>query len=156
VTAGDRRRGWVLVALQFLLLAFIVVSPAGGVWVVAGPLRTAGTVMRVVGAAAIAAGGVWLGRGISVHPSPTRAAVLRTSGPYRFVRHPIYSGVVLLATAITATSGSAASVAALAGLAVLLNVKARFEEKLLLRRFPGYGAYASRTPRFIPSLRRRL
>ncbi|HEV8623175.1 MAG TPA: isoprenylcysteine carboxylmethyltransferase family protein [Acidimicrobiia bacterium] len=151
MTTSDRRQGWVLVALQFVLLAVIVVGPAGGVWVVPGPLRTAGTVMRVVGAAAIAAGALRLGRGLSVHPTPTGAAVLRTDGPYRFVRHPIYSGVLLLATGITATSGSAAAIAALAGLAVLLNVKARFEEDLLRRRFPDYGTYASRTPRFIPS-----
>jgi protein-S-isoprenylcysteine O-methyltransferase Ste14 len=144
-----------LVGLQFILLAIIVVSPAGGVWVVPGPLRTSGTVMRVVGAAAIAAGALRLGRGLSVHPIPTGAAVLRTDGPYRFVRHPIYTGVLILATGITATSGSAAAVAALAGLAVLLNVKARFEEHLLRRRFPGYSAYADRTPRFVPSFRPR-
>jgi protein-S-isoprenylcysteine O-methyltransferase Ste14 len=90
-----------------------------------------------------------------VHPGPTRAAVLRTDGPYRFVRHPIYSGVLLLATAIAVTSGSAVSVVALAGLAALLNVKARFEEGLLRRRFPDYGAYVGRTPRFVPSFRHR-
>jgi protein-S-isoprenylcysteine O-methyltransferase Ste14 len=154
VTTSDRRRGWALVALQFVLLAVIVVSP-GGVWAVPGTFRTVGTVMRVVGAAAIVAGALRLGRGLSVHPTPTESAVLRTDGPYRFVRHPIYSGVLLLATGITATSGSAAAVVAFAGLAVLLNVKARFEEVLLLRRFPDYGAYASRTPRFVPSFRRR-
>jgi len=144
-----------LVALQFVLLAVIVASPAGGVWVVPGPLRTAGTVLRFVGAAAIVAGAVQLGRGLTVHPAPTRAAVLRTDGAYRLMRHPIYSGVLLLAAAIAATSGSAVAVVALAALAVLLNAKARFEEDLLLRRFPDYGAYASRTPRFVPSFRRR-
>jgi protein-S-isoprenylcysteine O-methyltransferase Ste14 len=155
VGSADRRRGWILVAAQFLLLAVIVIGPLDGGWSVPGPLHRTGTVLRWVGGAAIVVGALRLGRGVSVHPVPSRAAVLRTDGLYRFVRHPIYSGVLLLAAGITATSGSVAAAAALGALIVLLNTKARFEERLLLRRFPGYAVYAGRTPRFVPSLRRR-
>lgn len=105
VDSADRRRGWILVAAQFLLLAVIVTGPLQGAWSVPGPLRQAGTVLRWVGGAAIVSGAIRLGGGIAVHPVPSRAAMLRTDGPYRFVRHPIYSGVLLLAAGITATSG---------------------------------------------------
>jgi protein-S-isoprenylcysteine O-methyltransferase Ste14 len=118
-------------------------------------LRTAGQVLRWLGLGAVVAGALRLGRAASVHPEPTSAAVLRTNGPYRFVRHPIYSGVLLFAAGIAATAGSALAVLAFGALVGLLSVKARFEERLLAQHFAGYAAYARVTPRFVPGLRRR-
>jgi protein-S-isoprenylcysteine O-methyltransferase Ste14 len=100
-------------------------------------------------------GAVRLGRAASVLPEPTSGAVLRTDGPYRLVRHPIYSGVLLFAAGIAATAGSVLAVLAFGALIVLLSVKARFEERLLTQRFAGYPAYARVTPRFVPGLRRK-
>jgi len=53
--------------------------------------------------------------------------VLRTDGPYRLVRHPIYSGVMLLAAGIAATTASVVALIGFAALIGLLHVKARFE-----------------------------
>jgi protein-S-isoprenylcysteine O-methyltransferase Ste14 len=76
---------------------------------------------------------------------------LRTGGLYRFVRHPIYSGLLL-----TMASGSGFRLPTLGLLVLLLILKARWEETRLTQRFEGYGNYASRTPRFVPvRLRRR-
>jgi protein-S-isoprenylcysteine O-methyltransferase Ste14 len=149
----DARRGWLLVTAQFGLLAVLVLGPSGEVWTVSGPLRTAGSVLRWAGFAAVALGALGLGRGFSVHPAPTGVAVLRTDGLYRVVRHPIYSGVLLLAGGIAATAGSLLAITAFAFLVLLLSAKARFEERLLVERFPDYTAYARRTPRFVPFLR---
>src|SRR5713101_4029349 len=89
LTVTDARRGWLLVTAQFGLLAVLVLGPSGEVWTVSGPLRTAGSVLRWAGFAAVALGALGLGRGFSVHPAPTGVAVLRTDGLYRVVRHPI-------------------------------------------------------------------
>jgi protein-S-isoprenylcysteine O-methyltransferase Ste14 len=152
---SDARRGWLLVAAQFGLLAVLVLGPSGEAWTVAGPLRTAGSALRPAGLAAVVLGALRLGRGASVHPAPTAVAVLRTEGLYRFVRHPIYGGVLLLAAGITATTGSLLAVAAFAVLVPVLHTKTRFEERLLAERFPDYATYARRTPRFVPFPRRR-
>lgn len=152
-----RTVGWVLVGAQAGLLLLLAVAPNGSSWPVPGPVQLAGTVLRWVGGAAILVGAVRLGAGVSVHPAPTASAELRTSGPYRFVRHPIYTGVLLLAGGIAVTAASPVALVVSAALVAVLSVKVRFEERLLARRFPGYDAYARSTPRFLPrpALRRR-
>jgi len=76
---------------------------------------------------------------------------LITSGPYRFVRHPIYSGLLL------AFVGTALARAEWRGvLAVVLVVwalwrKLRTEEQRMREHFgPAYDEYARRTPALIP------
>lgn len=77
-------------------------------------------------------------------------AAQRANGPYRYVRHPIYSGVLLLAAGVTLTSASALKTSVFVLLVVVLSIKARYEERLLADRFPDYHSYTSRTPRLVP------
>jgi protein-S-isoprenylcysteine O-methyltransferase Ste14 len=144
------RTGWILVAAQLVLLAMLIFAPRGDAWVVPEALEAAGWVFRAAGLAAIVAGVVNLGRSLSIHPKPTRDAVLKTGGLYRYVRHPIYSGVLFLAAGIALTSGSFVSAGAAVLLVPVLSVKARLEERLLTERFPDYPRYAGRTSRFFP------
>jgi protein-S-isoprenylcysteine O-methyltransferase Ste14 len=77
--------------------------------------------------------------------------VLRTSGPYRFMRHPIYAGILamLAATALDQDVGRWAVVFAGVTGAVLLRIRA--EERLLLQEFPDeYRRYQRRVPRLVP------
>lgn len=150
----DRVRGWGLVTAQLALLGILVLAPTGTAWALPGWARAAGSIGRIVGAAAIVVGAVGLGRGASVHPAPTAEAVLRTNGAYRFARHPIYTGVLVLGAAMVVTGRSVVHLAAWVALLAVLTVKARFEEGLLAARFPGYPAYASRTGRFLPRRQR--
>jgi protein-S-isoprenylcysteine O-methyltransferase Ste14 len=151
-----RAKGWILVGIQGILLAFLLLAPPGHAWRVPTLLRAVGQVLRWGGLVGIAIGALRLGLAASVHPEPSQRSVLRTTGPYRLVRHPIYSGVLVFAVGIAAASGSLADIAALVALAALASFKARFEEALLAERFPGYRAYAEVTPRFVPGLRRKL
>lgn len=93
-----------------------------------------------------------LGKGLTASPLPNAAAQLRTGGLYSRVRHPIYSGLLLLATGRVLASPSPVRLAALGGLTVLLARKARWEERHLVQRFPDYARYAEATPRFVPAL----
>ncbi len=149
---NDTARGWLFVGAQALLLGVLVFGPSGDDWTVDGWVRTLGTIGRIAGGALIVIGIARLGLAASVHPAPPDRAALRTTGPYRFARHPIYSGVLALAAAIALTSGSWLQVAALVALVAVLATKARFEEKLLVERFDGYADYARRTGRFVPGL----
>ena len=152
--SGSRTKwpGWMLVVAQFILLAVIVLAPAGDTWPVFPAVRVISLAMLAAGLAMIGWASFTLGREITPHPAPTANAELRTDGPYGFVRHPIYTGVIVLAAGVTIGSGSLLRALAFVLLVAVLSVKARYEEKLLTERFPGYPSYAHRTPRLFPRI----
>jgi len=90
-----------------------------------------------------------LGRNFSLLP---QARTLVTSGPYRFVRHPMYAGGLLIALGEVWLRLSPLVVGLnLVFLAAQL-VRLRYEEDLLARTFPEYTAYRKRTSALIPGI----
>lgn len=76
---------------------------------------------------------------------------LVTRGPYAVVRHPIYSGLLLMVAGTAIAAGSPVSL--LGMLLVMLGawVKLRYEETLMLRAFgESYRAYQGRVKGLIP------
>ena len=75
-----------------------------------------------------------------------------TSGPYRLVRHPIYSGILLAVLATTSIRGTAAACAGALLIGLGFFFKARVEERFLRAELgeERYGAYASRVPMLVP------
>lgn len=140
-----RARGGAWVAGQFL------VGGAAALAAVAGPGRSRGRGVRRVGGLVLVAAGVglveWsrraLGPAFTPMPAPRPGAALSASGPYRYVRHPMYAGVIL-AAAGGCVAGSPCAVPPAAGLAALLHGKAAWEERRLAVSVPGYAAYRSR------------
>jgi protein-S-isoprenylcysteine O-methyltransferase Ste14 len=137
---------------------------AVGVLLIAGILRGSGLaihslILAVIGTLLFACGialAVWarlhLGRNWGMPMTQRAEPELVTSGPYRFVRHPIYSGL------LTAMLGTAL-VNSLLGLIVVAVLVAYFyycgivEERNLAVTFPkAYPEYRSRTKMLIPFL----
>lgn len=139
---------------------------AVGVFLIAGALRDGslalavhGLIPAAIGALLFACGialAVWarlhLGRNWGMPMTQRAEPELVTSGPYRFVRHPIYSGI------LTAMLGTAL-VNNLIGLIVVAVLVAYFyycgivEERNLAASFPKeYPEYRSRTKMLIPFL----
>jgi protein-S-isoprenylcysteine O-methyltransferase Ste14 len=66
-------------------------------------------------------------------------------GPYAFVRHPIYTGVLLMVLGTVALAGTPAGVILFATIVAGLIVKAQREERLLAKHFPeAYPLYRTR------------
>jgi protein-S-isoprenylcysteine O-methyltransferase Ste14 len=82
--------------------------------------------------------------------------ILVTSGPYHYVRHPIYTaGFTFMVTLAFATANWLVLLPMLAGTALLYSQVGR-EEAMLIGRFGDeYREYMKRTPRFIPRFRTR-
>lgn len=144
-----------LVLAQFALLALLVLLPSGRDWSRPGWLLVLAGLAGAAGLVVMALGAARLGRGLTASPLPSARAELRTDGLYRYVRHPIYSGLLLVGAGVAAVSGSVVRLVVYGLLVVLLHVKARWEEQRLRDRFPGYAEYAARTPRFVPRARGR-
>jgi protein-S-isoprenylcysteine O-methyltransferase Ste14 len=72
-------------------------------------------------------------------------------GLYRVMRHPIYTGDLLLLLGLELALNSWA-VIGLVAVAVYVRQQAIREERDLLERIPGYDQYCRRTARFVPFL----
>jgi protein-S-isoprenylcysteine O-methyltransferase Ste14 len=87
-----------------------------------------------------------------------RAAVdaqheLATGGPFRFLRHPIYMGLNLLALGSAIWVPTAIVWAAFVLMAIGSDLRARAEESLLTQVFgSAYREYSARTRRFVPGI----
>lgn len=143
----DRGRARLLVAGQFAALgAWLVVGPRVSPW-------TAGLLVQAGGLALGAWAGLWMSwrqrRPFSVTPIPDAHPELVVDGPYRWVRHPMYTSLLMLALP-GAFAGGAASVAAGVALLAVLIVKHRFEDRLLAARFPGHADWKRRTGGLLP------
>lgn len=151
-SSPDEERGDRWVVAQFVLMALIVLAAFV-------PLRwgAAATALAGIGAAVGLPGAVvmiwgWraLGPAATPFPSPRDGGRLVESGPYAFVRHPIYSGALLFFLGL-ALATSPLALAPLAALGVLWRNKAALEEELLSRRYDDYAEYRSRVRgAFIP------
>ncbi len=76
-----------------------------------------------------------------------------TTGPYKFVRHPMYSAVFILLFAVPVGLGSRFGLIPAAFLAVLLFLRTHLEDRTLHAELPGYPEYAKQTPfRLIPGI----
>lgn len=78
---------------------------------------------------------------------------LTTTGPYAFVRNPLYLGSILIAAgfAVALLSWPVAVALAVMFIAIYVPVIAS-EERFLRATFPGFDAYCRRVPRLIPRL----
>ncbi|MDX1547010.1 MAG: isoprenylcysteine carboxylmethyltransferase family protein [Rhodothermales bacterium] len=97
-----------------------------------------------------------LGPNVSETVLTKRGHALVTGGPYRYVRHPLYTAGLLLLGALSVLSASALMAALVAVVAVLIRVVVIPREEAHLRAAFGgaYAAYARTTGRLLPSLRR--
>ncbi len=103
--SSDRVIGWAFVGVQASLIVSLAFLPGAEHYPVPSWLGTAADLVFWIGVALAVTAGLVLGRSLTATPVPTERATLRTSGPYRWVRHPIYTGVLLIVLAI----GSAAA-----------------------------------------------
>jgi protein-S-isoprenylcysteine O-methyltransferase Ste14 len=73
------------------------------------------------------------------------------AGPYRFVRHPIYTGIILMFAAIVLLVGRVAGILAFGLFVYSFLLKLRREERLMLKQFPTtYPEYIKRTKLLVP------
>jgi protein-S-isoprenylcysteine O-methyltransferase Ste14 len=138
--------------LGFLLFIAAWVHPFGPVAIA----RTA--ISNSVGVATCALGllvAIWARRSLGAEWSQDvelkQGHKLVVCGPYKFMRHPIYTGHLLMGMGTATASGLVIALAGLVSFAAGFWVKLRQEERLLLRNFPDeYPAYKARVKALIP------
>lgn len=104
----------------------------------------------------LVAGLVWslwslrvLGRNLSVL---AQARAVSSAGPYRWVRHPLYTGELVSSLGVVIAMNSAAAAACWVALCLLQVYRAIREEQLLVETLPAYREYRDRTAALLPGL----
>ncbi len=147
----------ILVAVQLvLMLAFVLpiqINDSLGIWpaelhvgwTTASGFITVGFILSL--------SAVWqLREFMSPFPSPRSEAVLTTTGAFQYIRHPIYTGILLVFLAYSLASASFYKLAITIVLGFFFQIKSAYEERLLSEKFSEYIDYQKRTGKFLPRL----
>jgi protein-S-isoprenylcysteine O-methyltransferase Ste14 len=133
-----------LLAQTMLPTALPIVADAGLLQVAGAAIYTAGLATAILGRLQL--GTNWADiEAAQVFGEQTLVA----SGVYRYIRHPIYSGDLLLLLGFELALNSWL-VVGMAAITPVVVRQALREEHMLAGRLPGYTAYQTRTKRFIP------
>lgn len=143
--------GNLLVSVQFGALAVLAVQ-AWGTWQAAADHSVTWLLLglsSVVGVWALSANRPG---NFNIHPTPHQNGELIQHGPYRWIRHPMYTSLLLFGAALAMAVMSLSAWLLWALLAGVLMSKALLEERWMTRKHPAYTAYLARSRRFIPYL----
>ena len=88
----------------------------------------------------------------NIVPDPKPDMQLITSGPYQWIRHPMYFSIVLFFLPLVVLNLNWINLAIYANLFIILFIKLSYEEHLLAEKIPEYNSYQQNTKRLIPFL----
>ncbi len=92
-----------------------------------------------------------LGLNVTSTSMPRAHATLVTTGPYRWIRHPMYSAALLLVVAATLLTGNLVIAVCGSIMFILMAARSRLEEERLVEKFgDAYCRYQRQTGRFVP------
>ena len=115
------------------------------------PVQVAGLAITVAGMGFAVWARVHLGRNWSSAPMIKEQHELIRSGPYRLVRHPIYTGLLLAAVGTFLVSGKVRGVLGVVLIYLGFVIKSRIEEEFMVRTFGSeYDDYRRSTGAIFP------
>lgn len=140
------------VTVQFLLFAlyFFEFPPK---FILPEILKIAGLFAALVGFFIASVAVYQLNRNLTVFPTPKENANLVESGLYKFSRHPIYSGIILMTFGTAFYLGSFHKLFISFILLLWFYLKSQFEEKQLEKFYSNYSEYKSKRGRFFPKFK---
>jgi len=145
-------KDWMYVLLQFILFSvylieidlFTICLPE---WFKLGVLT-----FTVIGIIIIVLSFYKLGSNLSPFPSPVKNADLITTGIFKYLRHPIYTGILLILFSVAIYNTSVFKLIISILLLILFQFKSKYEESRLIANFENYKNYMKDTGKFIPKL----
>lgn len=151
---GFVERGGLWVAVQFAWFAAIIVPGRLDLAVFEFAGRAGVGWALIVSALALGvAAALSLGRNLTPYPKPVESGTMVAAGPYRLVRHPIYTAVILGMIGIAIRGGDWIGLALAIGLVPFFIAKSSYEERHLIEEYPGYVGYQAEVRyRLVPGI----
>lgn len=140
----------VFVSIQLLLFLAYILPVAWAPFTVSGNVKLITLSVSILGVVILAIALLGLKSNLTPFPSPKTNATLIQTGLYKYIRHPIYTGIIFTAFGLGFYNESAWKLATALALLLLFYVKSVYEEKQLIKSFPAYLSYRKKTGRFIP------
>lgn len=145
----------ILMSSNPLSILLVIVQLASlGIIFFTGPVVPSSLLLKTafIGGVLLGIWSLWEMRKSKLQATPDVApgSKLIKSGPYRYIRHPMYTGLLLITISILISYFSMPRLIAAVILTADLLIKTRYEEKLLNKYFKEYGWYSKHTWRLIP------
>ncbi len=140
-----KQLSYLLVIIQFYCILYLAQNAANIYY-------SFSTLIPVIIGMVILALAVWEMRKskLQVFPDVEKNATLIKTGPYKMIRHPMYTGVILICLGLLISNITIGGIFFFIILLIDLVIKLHYEERLLLKHFPMYKSYRKKTKKLIP------
>ena len=128
------------------MLALLAVKPDGALLIAELDFKVFSMTSMVLGLAILLVAFINLRPSLRVSPIPLPGAPLITVGIYKYFRHPMYLGVLLVGAAMATQNFDLLSLALWVALFAVLTIKAAMEDSLLRLAHPNAAEYQQRVP----------
>ena len=138
------------VGLQLLLFIVFFLVPSNQGWHFPPWIKVSLFAIATIGLFVAVIAILQLRKNLSPFPTPVSQGTLLQSGLYKNIRHPVYTGLLLFFFGYSIGEGSLYRFSIAFLLLLLFYFKSRYEEALLVEKFPDYRNYQKRSYRFFP------
>ena len=143
----DRIKSLLLVGLQFLFIGLLAMDSS------LQNINLAATIIILLSILLVFWAVITMQKSkLRITPQPASDATLITNGPYHFIRHPMYTAILLGCIGLLINQFTWSRLLTFFALAIVLITKLTWEESMLVQKFEAYKKYKNRTSRLIPFL----
>lgn len=142
------------VLAQFGLLAALVLLPRDEAVQAPSWFQPLAIVLIAVAVIVLFIAVINLRKALTVSPIPKKDASLIQLGIYRYIRHPMYTAVIMIGAGIMLNNPTILTMISWVALIILLLNKAHYEDKLLLSKHASAAQYQKDIGAFLPKLSR--
>ena len=140
------------VVIQFVLFAVYILDINFLQFILPEFLNMFSIIIAIIGGFIILIAMLQLNKNLSPFPSPKSNSQLIKKGLYKYIRHPIYTGILLLSFGFGIYLHSTFKIIVALSLLILFYFKTSYEEQRLLQKFADYFEYKKMAGRFLPKL----
>ncbi len=143
-------KDYFFVGIQFLLFLIYVFEIEFLSFKLPKYLNTIFLFISVIGFLIIIIALLQLNKNLSPFPTPKSNSELIQIGLYKYIRHPIYTGIIISVFGFGLYTNSGYRIIIVLFLLILFYYKSSYEENLLLNKYPDYFGYKNKVGRFFP------
>lgn len=143
---------YIYVAIQLILFVIYIIPTTALRFSTYEILKNIGLITLILGVLIGIISLLQLNKNLSPFPTPVSGSELIRGGAYKYIRHPIYTGILFALFGYGLHIGSGYKLIITSALLILFFFKSKYEEKKLTSIFIDYPIYKKRTGRFLPKL----